>query len=793
MKLNESWLRTWVDPVIGTDELVQQITMAGLEVDGVELAAPSFNGVVVGEVKATSPHPDADKLTICEVDGGDQIYQVVCGAKNVRAGLKTPFAKIGAVLPGDFKIKPAKLRGQDSQGMLCGASEIGLEDVIDGLLELAADAPVGMDIREYLHLDDAIIEVDLTPNRADCLSVRGIAREVGVLNRVGVTEPAIAPVAVTSDSLVAVKIAAPEHCPKYLGRVIEGVDLSAPTPLWMQERLRRAGLRTIDPVVDVTNYVLLEQGQPLHAFDLEKLEGGIVVRLASQDEKITLLDGQELTLRDDTLVIADDAKALAVAGVMGCADSAVTAETKNIFLECAFFAPLAVAGKARSYGLHTDSSHRFERGVDPALQEAAIERASALIVEIAGGQAGPLVSQVNDANMPVAATVQLRPTKIESMLGMALGEGMEASDVEDILTRLGMQVSANDAGWSVVAPSWRFDMEREEDLIEELARVYGYANLPTRLPLVQAQPQVPEALLNVRRVADALQSRGYLEVITYSFVDPAVQAEVDPSVAGLALANPISSELGVMRTSLWSGLLSCARYNLNRQIDRLRLFETGLRFVPTDAELKQEPVLSGLIYGSAAPLNWSAAARKTDFYDLKGDVQALLGLSGRVNFEFVPAEHPTLHPGQSAEVRVEGVHAGWIGKLHPGVAAKLDVAEDIYLFELLNEVILNASVPKFVELSDQPAVRRDLAFVLKAETPAGDVIAAVRSACDLSLKDVKIFDVYQGDRVAEGTKSLALGLTFQERSRTLKDAEISSQIEAVVSLLKQEFNAHLRD
>jgi len=623
--------------------------------------------------------------------------------------------------------------------------------------------------------------------------VRGIAREVGVLNRVAVTEPEIAPVAVTSDSVVAVKIDAPEHCPKYLGRVIEGVDLSAPTPLWMQERLRRAGLRTIDPVVDVTNYVLLEQGQPLHAFDLEKLEGGIAVRLASQDEKITLLDGQELSLRDDTLVIADDAKALAVAGVMGGADSAVTAETKNIFLECAFFAPLAVAGKARGYGLHTDSSHRFERGVDPALQEAAIERASALIVEIAGGQAGPLVSQVIEANMPVAATVQLRPAKIESMLGMALGEGMEASDVEDILTRLGMQVSANDAGWSVVAPSWRFDMEREEDLIEELARVYGYANLPTRLPLVQAQPQVPEALLNVRRVADALQSRGYLEVITYSFVDPAVQAEVDLSVAGLALANPISSELGVMRTSLWSGLLSCARYNLNRQIDRLRLFETGLRFVPTDAELKQEPVLSGLIYGSAAPPNWSAAARKTDFYDLKGDVQALLGLSGRVNFEFVPAEHPTLHPGQSAEVRVEGVHAGWIGKLHPGVAAKLDVAEDIYLFELLNEVILSASVPKFVELSDQPAVRRDLAFVLKAETPAGDVIAAVRSACDLSLKDVKIFDVYQGDRVAEGTKSLALGLTFQERSRTLKDAEISSQIEAVVSLLKQEFNAHLRD
>lgn len=789
MKLNESWLRTWVDPIIGTDELVQQITMAGLEVDSVELAAPSFTGVIVGEVKATSPHPDADKLTLCEVDGGDQVYQVVCGAKNVRAGLKVPFAKIGAVLPGDFKIKPAKLRGQDSQGMLCGASEIGLEDVIDGLLELAVDAPVGMDIREYLQLDDAIIEVDLTPNRADCLSVRGIAREVGVLNRIAVTEPSITPVAVTSELVVAVRVDAPEHCPKYIGRVIEGVDLSAPTPLWMQERLRRAGLRTIDPVVDVTNYVLLEQGQPLHAFDLAKLDGGISVRLAAQDEKIILLDGQELSLRDDTLVIADGAKALAVAGVMGGAESAVSAATKNIFLECAFFAPLAVAGKARGYGLHTDSSHRFERGVDPALQEVAIERASALIVDIAGGKAGPLVSEVSDANMPTAAILSLRPTKIESMLGMP----MDASEVEEILTRLGMVVSANEAGWSVVAPSWRFDMEREEDLIEELARVYGYANLPTRLPLVQAQPQVPEALLNVRRVADTLQSRGYLEVITYSFVDPAVQASVDPTVEGLALANPISSELGVMRTSLWSGLLSCARYNLNRQMDRLRLFETGLRFVPTEGELKQESVLSGLIYGSAAPLNWSAAVRKVDFYDLKGDVQALLGLSGRANLEFVPAGHPTLHPGQSAEVRIDGVHAGWIGKLHPGVAARLDVAEDIYVFELLNDVILSASVPKFVELSDQPAVRRDLAFVLKTETSAGSVIAAVHSACDSSLKDVRIFDVYQGDRVAEGMKSLALGLTFQERSRTLKDAEISSQIEAVVSLLKQEFNAHLRD
>ena len=789
MKLNESWLREWVNPAIGTDELVQQITMAGLEVDGVEPAAASFTGVVVAQVKSTRPHPDADKLTICEVDGGDGIYQVVCGAKNVRPELKIPFAKIGALLPGDFKIKPAKLRGEDSQGMLCGASELGLEDVIDGLFELPADAPVGTDIREYLSLNDSIIEVDLTPNRADCLSVRGIAREVGVLNRVPVTEPAIGSVSVASDMSFDVRVSASSACPKYLGRVIEGVDLTAATPLWMRERLRRAGLRTIDPVVDVTNYVLLELGQPLHAFDLAKITGAIDVRFAKQDEKITLLDGQEVTLRDDALVIADDGQALAFGGVMGGAGSAVSESTRNIFLECAFFAPLAIAGKARSYGLHTDSSHRFERGVDPALQEAAIERATALIIEIAGGKAGAISSVVSDAHMPTAANIVLRAKRIESLLGLSL----PSEDVEQILTRLGMSLVAAEGGWQITAPSWRFDIEREEDLIEELARIYGYANLPTRLPSVVANPQIPEGQLNVRRLVDALQSRGYYEVITYSFVDPAVQSVVEPNVTPLPLANPISSELAVMRTSLWSGLLTCARYNLNRQSDRLRLFETGLRFVPKEAELVQEPMLAGLVYGASTPANWAQAARPIDFYDLKGDVEALLGLSGRANWQFTPAEHPTLHPGQSAQIHINDELAGWVGKLHPAVAAQLDLPENIYLFELRNDVILEANTPKFVELSDQPAVRRDLAFVLDTAIPAGSVLQAVRKACDSSLREVRIFDVYQGDRVAAGTKSLALGLTFQERSRTLREAEISSQIEAVVSLLKQEFNAHLRD
>ncbi len=789
MKLSESWLREWVSPDIGTDALAQQITMAGLEVDAVEKAAPDFSGVVVAQVKSTRPHPDADKLTLCEVDAGDGIYQVVCGAKNVRAELKVPFAKIGAVLPGDFKIKPAKLRGQDSQGMLCGASEIGLEDAIDGLLELPADAPVGVNIRDYLGLDDAIIEVDLTPNRADCLSVRGIAREVGVLNRMSVNEPQITPVPVTSGKQFPVVVTAAAQCPVYCGRVIEGVDPKAQTPAWMAERLQRAGVRTIDPIVDVTNYVLQELGQPLHAFDLSKLAGGIQVRMAAAGESLMLLDGQSVTLRDDTLVIADQDKALAMAGVMGGADTAVSDTTVDIFLESAFFAPLAVAGKARSYGLHTDSSHRFERGVDPALQALALERATALITEIAGGKAGDITSVVNADALEQQAKVVLRKARVTSLLGLDMAD----SEIEEILTRLGMQPVATAAGWQVTSPSWRFDIEREEDLIEELARIYGYARLPTRLPLVTARPQVSEKRLSVRRLADALQSRGYMEVITYSFVDPAIQALVDPTLAPLPLANPISSELGVMRTSLWSGLLACARYNLNRQADRLRLFETGLRFVPEQGDLLQEPVLAGLVYGAAQPANWSEKGRAVDFYDLKGDLQALLGLSGRANWQFESAEHSTLHPGQCASVKIDGRLAGYFGKLHPGIAAKLDLPENVFLFELLNDVIMQANVPKFGEISDQPAVRRDLAFVLNSEVAAGDVIAAVRRGCDASLRDVRIFDVYQGDRVAAGTKSLALGLTFQERSRTLREAEITSQIEAVVSLLKQEFNAHLRD
>jgi phenylalanyl-tRNA synthetase beta chain len=791
MRFNEAWLREWVNPDMTTDQLAHQLTMAGLEVDAVEPVAPPFTGVVIAQVMTTRPHPQADKLTLCEVNAGDGVFPVVCGAPNVRPGMKVPFARIGAELPGELKIKKAKLRGEESQGMLCGASELGLDDVVDGLLELPVDAPLGEDFRRWLKLDDHAIEIGLTPNRADCLSMRGIAREVSVLAGMAVTEPAIAVVPVTSSRVVSVSVSEPAACPRYLGRVVEGVNAAAQSPLWLREKLRRAGLRSIDALVDVTNYVLLELGQPLHAFDLARLSGGIDVRAAAAGESLILLDGQDLTLKEGDLVIADQQGPLALAGVMGGEPSAVSATTVDVFLECAFFAPLALAGKARAHGLHTDSSHRFERGVDPRLQEQAIERATALIIEIAGGRAGPVSCVESEAHVPTQNEVTLRAEKLASVLGL----GLPGERIENILGRLGMEVTGDETGtrWTALAPSWRFDIEREEDLIEELARVYGYSQLPSRLPSVTAEPKISEGQVALRRLVDALQDRGYQEVISYSFVDPVTQQAVSPGIAPLALANPISSELSVMRSSLWAGLLTTARYNLNRQAERLRLFESGLRFVPSEGGLRQEPMLAGLVYGPAQPPHWDGKPRKVDFFDMKGDVEALLALTGDAGWRCEAADYDGLHPGQSARLARAGVTAGWFGKIHPALASKLDVSQDIYLFELDLAQIMPASLPKFAEISDFPAVRRDLAFVLPATVPAGVVLAAVREVCGETLRDLRLFEVYRGQNIGEGNVSLALGLTFQDRSRTLGETDISSLTEAVVSLLKQEFNAHLRD
>ena len=791
MKFSESWLRQAVNPSISTEDLVAQVTMAGLEVDAVESAAPEMSGVVVGEIVSVEQHPDADKLRVCQVAGGGEIAQVVCGAPNARAGIKVPFATVGAKLPGDFKIKKAKLRGVESFGMLCAQTELQLGDDDDGLWELPVDATVGSDLIDYLALNDNIIEVDLTPNRGDCLSIRGLAREVGVLNKAAVTEQACAPVAATIEDRISITLKAPEACARYVGRVIRNLDLAQPTPQWMQEKLRRSGVRSLGPAVDVTNYVLLELGQPMHAFDLSKIEGGIVVRMG-RDEKVKLLDDSEVVVDTQTLVIADQSKALAMAGIMGGDESAVGDDTTDILFESAWFNPLAIAGKARNYGKHTDSSHRFERGVDSQLQVAAIERATALMLEICGGQAGPVVIEESAEHLPAPATIKLRDAHLAQQLGLVIG----AVEIDDILARLGLTfVARDDQGSTWVAPSWRFDIAIEQDLVEEVARIYGYNNLPTSTPTMALELQAkPERQQDLSIFRQQLVASGYQEAVTYSFVDPDLQKLVDPETVGIALQNPISADMSVMRTSLWPGLLTTAIYNLNRQQNRVRIFEAGQCFVPGEnGALTQNMALAGLICGSRTPTGWTASKDKVDFFDLKGDLEAVLALTGLAEqFSFTAAEHPALHPGQSAMVSRNGEQVGWIGQLHPKLQAQLDFSTPVYLFQVDVAKVSESRLPKFSEVSKFPAVRRDLAFLMDSQIASADLMSEARNAAGEHLVDLMLFDVYQSKDIDSKGKSLALGLTFQHASRTLTDNEINMSIDRVVKKLDIKFKAELR-
>ncbi|BCG62570.1 MAG: phenylalanyl-tRNA synthetase beta chain [Methyloprofundus sp.] len=790
MQFSEAWLRELVNPAIDTAALVEQLTMAGLEVDSVTPAAAEFSGVVVGQVVSVVAHPDADKLRICKVEVGDaEPLQIVCGASNVREGLKIPAALIGAVLPGNFKIKKSKLRGEQSFGMLCSEKELGLADDADGLMELAADAPVGTDIRDYLALNDQMIEVDLTPNRADCLSVEGVAREVALLNEIDFAVAAIAPAVVEHQESLDVKISAPSACPLYLGRLIKGVNATAETPLWMQERLRRSGLRSLSPVVDVTNYVLIELGQPLHAFDAAKLSGGIEVRMAQADEVLGLLNDQEIKANIETLVIADADKALALAGVMGGSVSAVTDDTQDVFLECAFFNPSFMMGKARHYGLHTDSSHRFERGVDPELQQRAIERATQLIVEIAGGSVGPITEVIATEHLPKRPAVSLRQQRIKRILGVELA----TTEVEAILQRLGMQVVKDAEGWQVTPAGFRFDIAIEADLIEELGRVYGYNNLPqSSLLMRSALSQAPEAILEIDQIKDLLVARDFQEAITYSFVDEELQKSIVPDDSYIKLQNPISSELAVMRTTLWCGLLQAAAYNTKRQQTRVRLFEAGQRFLGTDAD-KQEKMLAGIALGSVGPEQWGDKARKVDFYDIKADVEAVCALTGRV-VQFVAAKHSALHPGQSAEIKTaDGQLLGWVGMLHPTLEKQLGFDNNVFLFELSQEVLLERRVPVFSSLSKFPSVRRDLALLMREEVSFQAVKECIEGCQETLIKDVKVFDIYRGQGVEQGYKSVALALILQDATQTLTDTEIDAIVNKVLEALSNKLSAKLRD
>ena len=803
MKFSESWLREWVNPAISSDELAHQITMAGLEVDAVEPVAGEFTGVLIGEVVECGPHPDADKLQVTKINLGPdfndgELVDIVCGAKNCRLGLKVAVATVGAVLPGDFKIKKAKLRGVPSHGMLCSESEIGLADSADGIMELASDAPIGQCVREYLDLNDVTIDVDLTANRGDCLGLKGLAREVGVLNSLSVTEPEITTVSATIDDTLDITLSAEAACPRYLGRVIKNINVNAQTPLWMVEKLRRCGTRSIDPVVDVTNYVLLEQGHPMHAFDLSAIEGGINVRFANEAEKLTLLDGNEVTLSTQTLVIADNTKALAMAGIFGGLASGVTNESKDIFLESAFFAPLAILGKARQYGLHTDASHRYERGIDPQLQHDTMERATQLLLEIVGGEAGPIVEAVSKDNIPAEKTVTLRRAKLDARIGHHIKD----ATVSDILTRLGFNVTENgteqDKVWTVVVPAYRFDISIEVDLIEEVARIFGYNNIPNVSPKATlAMREQKEAQLPVSKLRNVLVNRGYQEAITYSFVDPKVQAQLHPGQATMTLPHPISSEMSEMRVSLWTGLLQSVAYNQNRQQARVRLFETGLRFIPDDSVengVRQDNMIAGVLSGQRSEEHWDIEKAASDFYDIKSDVQALLGLTNNESdFVFSKAEIDALHPGQTAAIHKNGVLVGHVGALHPELERKLGLNGRTLVFELLLSEVCTQNIPQARDISRFPANRRDIAVVVDEQVSANKVLQLIEKVGGNYLVDLNLFDVYQGNGIESGFKSLAIAMTLQDNNKTLEEKDITDVVDRVVDTLKTELNASLRD
>lgn len=798
MKFSESWLRGWVDPKITSETLSEQLTMAGFEVESLTPVAPPFSGVLIGHVLECHPHPDADKLKVTRIDlGQERLCEVVCGAQNCRQGLKVAMATIGAVLPRSFKIKKTKLRGVLSEGMLCAFDELGIPSDEAGIIELSQDAPIGMDLREWLHLNDRIFEISVTPNRADVLSIAGIAREVATINRLPLLRPRIKKVIEKCQEKKSIRVEATDACPRYLGRVIKGIDLTANTPLWMKEKLRRGGLRFIDPVVDVTNYVLLELGQPLHAFDLEKIDHEVIVRWAKEGEALTLLDGRPLDLKPETLVIADRSRVLSLAGIFGGQNSGITQKTQHLFLESAFFDPMALGDRARQYGLKTEAAHRYERGVDPQLPYEAMERATQLLIEICGGEVGPIIDASTPSMLPEIQHITLRSTKMDRLLG----HHIEYEQVLDILQRLGFEILEKEPqGKAAYAlqlkpPSWRFDMAIEEDLIEEIARIYGYQHIPEipiKAELSVASPSQDEGSL--ARFKTLLTDRGYQEAITYSFVDPKVQAILHPDEEGLFLPHPISADMSVMRLSLLTGLLGAVVYNQNRQQNTLRLFESGLRFIPDRSQplaVRQEPVLAGVITGQRFPEHWDLPCQPVDFYDIKGDLEALFGLSGKP-VQYKAESHPALHPGQSATLYLNEEKIGWVGVIHPEFAQALTLKSGTLAFEIQWQKLTGSVIPSVKNISRFPSNRRDIAIIVDEKIPAEDILTECKKVSVDKIVDINLFDLYQGEGIKKGYKSLAISLVLQDAGRTLEEDEIAATVAKCVSALQKKFQASLR-
>jgi phenylalanyl-tRNA synthetase beta chain len=792
MKISESWLREWVSPDIGTEALGHQLTMLGHEVSNIKSEGGDIGDIVIAEVASISKHPDADKLKLCKVDDGSgELINVVCGATNVVQGMKVPFARPGVRLPNGMKLRKAKIRGVVSYGMLCSTDEIGLGSESDGIFSLPLEAKIGSKLIDFLSLPDAIFDLDLTPNRGDCFSVLGIARDISVLTDADLKGPSINTVDTSIEDVQPIDLIEPAGCPRFVGRVIRGIDAMAKSPVWMTERLRRSGFRAISPIVDITNYVMLELGQPLHAYDSGLLQGIVLPRMAKKGENVTLLDEKVIELNDDTMIIADDSGPIGIAGIMGGLKTAVTDKTTDVFLEAAFFSQDVMAGRARTYGMHTEASVRFERGVDPSGQVRAVERATELLIEIAGGAAGPISEKLAVEFLPTHSSIVLRRERIRSLLGVSIDD----VEVGRILSRLNMKTVSTSDGWIVSPPNHRFDISIEADLIEEVARIHGYDSIPeTTSPSKITIQAVTESKVDLEKFATTLVARDYQEVVTYSFINADANKIFTAIDSDLVLSNPISSEMSAMRSSLWPGLVAVAASNSARQQERIRLFEISKSFHGKISEHTEVIRIAGLITGLSQPEQWGMKSEVVDFYDIKSDVEAMLSLTCRGDeVSFRASQHRALQPGQSADVFRGEKQIGVVGKLHPKIAKTYDFKHAIYLLEFDAKKILSTTVPSAVSISKFPTIRRDIAVIVDDAISADELLKAVESCSPTLIKNIKIFDIYKGAGIEAGRKSIAMGLILQETSRTLTDDDADELFSAIIKKLYDQFKAELRD